>query len=111
MFGDKVLEAWRQASHQHIQILPLIDLIVHLAEVCKDLSLHILGQVYVLHGSRCELYLFIELSGATVKRVKHHIHCADDVRMNKLTHNDKYGDDYGLMGVRRDHVRPVEDAH
>jgi hypothetical protein len=84
---------------------------VDLAHVLEYLSLDVLVKTNVLHGDCGKLDLFIELRGPAAQAVQDDIHGADNVSMNELTDNHEERHDDRLVGVRRDHVSPVKDAH
>ena len=73
--------------------------------------MNIFVKTNVLHGDRGKLDLLIELRGPAAQAVQYDIHGADYVSVNELADNyeERYND--RLVGVRRDHVSPVKDAH
>ena len=55
--GDQLLKARRKIHHEGVQVLPLIQLVMNLAQVGEDFSLNVRVQLDILHGSSRELNL------------------------------------------------------
>ena len=71
-----------------LQILLLVKLLIHLAQVREHLSLCVAVKSYIFHGRRSEFDLIVKLPGPSVQTVQDYLHGADDVRVNELADDD-----------------------